>query len=92
MWDIVQYFKEVYQNRRNNGLIIEKPNSLYSKINYNETQIAKNIITNPVNEFVSINVLEQYKELKIVGLNSDILEQLNKKRKNDTLIICDQKL
>lgn len=45
--DIVRYFIDFYENRKNKGLIAEKPASIYQKGGFTEKDVERNIFNNP---------------------------------------------
>lgn len=90
--DIVDYFIEFYQNRKEKGLVVEQPRSIYTKDNYNRNAIRKNILANPYKRFEEMNMLKHTKTLGIIELDKYIYKKLSKEEIENILQICDTKL
>lgn len=87
--DLVTYFRECYEVRRNAGLIMEKANSIYAKGGYTDAQAQQNILSNPFIRFEDIakpKRWESFRWMNPYGRNSPPVK--NKKIEQ----ICDQKL
>lgn len=90
--DIVSYFKEYYQTRRDLGLVVEKPNSLYVQENYDLKKSEKNILSNPFKRFEDMNFLNHTKNLGIIEVDRTIWTKLTKEDKININRICEEKL
>ena len=49
--DIVSYFRSYYEDRRSNGLVVEKANSIFAKGDYTDKEAQRNILSNPFKRF-----------------------------------------
>lgn len=49
--DIIAYFKNYYETRKADGLVVEKPNSIYAKGGYSDADVRRNILSNPFKRF-----------------------------------------
>ncbi len=78
--DIVDYFIDFYDNRREKGLPIEKKNSIYHKGNYTRKDVERNIFSNPFKRFEDMNFMKRSKDIEYVELNRHILKKTNKRR------------
>lgn len=89
---IVSYFRNFYDNRRKQGLVVEKKNSLFSKDTYTDKEAERNILSNPFKRFEDMNIMYHTKTLGIIAMNSDIWKRLSSQEKEEIRKICDDKL
>lgn len=90
--DIVIYFKAYYENRRRQGLIVEKANSIYAKGGYTDKDMERNILINPFKRFEDMNMLHHTKTLGTVQMDSAVWKRLSENEKVEIENICDKKL
>lgn len=79
--DVVNYFREFYENRRQQGLTVERPNSIYAKGGYIDKDVERNILINPFKRFEDMRMLRHTKTLGIIEVDSVIWETLTKEEK-----------
>lgn len=90
--DIIRYFRDFYETRRETGLPVEKTTSLYSKLEYTDKEIERNIFTNPFKRFSDMRFLKRCKDVTRIELNPLIFKKLTEEDKKKILMICDQKI
>lgn len=90
--DIVSYFKNYYEQRRTDGLLVEKANSIYAKGGYTDKEVERNILSNPFKRFEDMQMLRHTKTLGIVEVEPDVWKRLTNNEKADIVKICDEKL
>ncbi len=90
--DIVAYFKNYYEGRRNSGLVVEKPNSIFAKGGYTDKDAQRNILSNPFKRFEDMQMLRHTKTLGIVEVEPTVWKNLSDGDKEDILRICEEKL
>lgn len=90
--DIVEFFKNYYENRRKSGLIVEKANSIFSKGGYTNKDAQRNILANPFKRFEDMQMLRHTKTLGIVEVDPCVWKNLSDKDKINIRNICDEKL
>lgn len=90
--DIVNYFIDFYEERKENGLIAEKPNSIYQKGGYTEKDVERNIFSNPFKRFADMRFLEHSKNIEYIQINSNVFRKLSGTDVAHILQVCDRKL
>lgn len=90
--DIIDYFIEFYENRKNKGLIVEKKTSIYCKENYSRKEVERNIFTNPFKRFEDMRFMKRCREIEYVELNRYIFKKLTSEDIEWILHHCDRKL
>ena len=90
--DIVGYFKEYYQGRKNQGLVVEKGNSLYTRDDYTDKESEWNILSNPLKRFEDMNMIHHTKTLGIIKVDSTVWKGLSVDKKAEIEMVCDEKL
>ena len=90
--DIVNYFIDFYEERKDNGLIAEKPNSIYQKGGYTEKNVERNIFSNPFKRFADMRFLEHSKNIEYIQINSNVFRKLSSSDIAHILQVCDEKL
>lgn len=90
--DIVSYFKNFYEGRRADGLIVEKPNSIFAKGGYTDKEAERNILSNPFKRFEDMNMLRHTKTLGIIEVDSSVWKKLTEVDKVTISAICSEKL
>jgi len=90
--NIVSYFREFYEKRREAGLVVEKANSIYAKGGYTDKDAERNILSNPFKRFEDMQMLRHTKTLGIIQVDESIWKYLTKAEKAEMAEICDRKL
>jgi predicted Fe-S protein YdhL (DUF1289 family) len=90
--ELVAYFKKFYQDRKNKGLIVEKPKSLYVEDVYDDKKIERNILGNPFKRFEDMGMMHHTKTLGIICIDEFVWKKLTDKEKEEIKVICDSKL
>ena len=90
--DIVNYFIDFYEERKENGLTAEKPTSIYQKGGYTEKDVERNIFSNPFKRFSDMRFLRRCKDVSYIEINPIIFRNLTEADKKHILDICDTKL
>lgn len=90
--DIVSYFRNYYEARRKNGLIVEKANSIFAKGDYTDKEAQRNILSNPFKRFEDMQMLRHTGTLGIVEVEPTVWKALDEKEKKEILRICEEKL
>ena len=90
--DLVGYFRRYYENRRAEGLIVEKSNSIFARGGYTDKEAERNILANPFKRFQDMNMMRHTKTLGIVEVDSTVWKKLTPGEKEEIQRICDEKL
>lgn len=90
--DIVAYFRSFYERRREQGLVVEKPNSIYARRGCTDKEIQRNILENPFRVFENMQMLRHTKTLGIVEVEPTVWKALTEEEKAEILEVCDRKL
>lgn len=90
--DIVDYFIEYYESRKEKGLIIEKKSSLYCKEGYTQKDVERNIFQNPFKRFEDMRFMKRCKEIEYVEFNRHIYKKLSVEERDWIVKHCDEKL
>ncbi|MGN1421735.1 MAG: DEAD/DEAH box helicase, partial [Oscillospiraceae bacterium] len=90
--DIVAYFRSFYERRREQGLVVEKPNSIYARGGCTDKEIQRNILANPFKRFEDMQMLRHTKTLGIVEVEPTVWKALTEEEKSEIAEICDRKL
>lgn len=90
--DIVAYFKDFYENRREQGLTVEKKNSIFAKGGYTDKQAEKNILSNPFKRFEEMNMMHHTKTLGVIQMDEAVWRKLKEEDINKIIKVCDDKL
>ena len=90
--DIVQDFRQFYEDRRAAGLIVEKPKSLFAKGGYTDKEAERNILSNPFKRFEEMNMLHHSKTIGIIEVEKTVWKRLTADEKIEIVSICSRKL
>lgn len=90
--EIVNYFEDFYEERRMQGMVVEKPSSIYAKGEYTEKDIERNILSNPFKRFADMRFLKRSKNVAQIEINRHIFKKLTEADIGRILKICDEKL
>jgi superfamily II DNA or RNA helicase len=89
--DIANYFCEFYEGRKNAGLFVERK-SIYANGGYTNSEIIRNILSNPFRVFNEMNFIQHTKEIGIIRIEESVWKRIDETRKNEILQICNEKL
>ena len=90
--DLVQFFRSYCADRRNRGLVVEKPNSLYCREDVTDKEIERNILANPFKRFEDMQMMRHTKTLGIVEVDNSVWKRLTEEEKAEIREICEEKL
>ncbi|MBE6846156.1 MAG: DEAD/DEAH box helicase [Ruminococcus sp.] len=90
--DIITYFRNFYESRRSNGLVVEKANSIFAKGGYTDKEAQRNILSNPFKRFEDMQILRHTKTLGIIEIEPTVWKLLTSNEKKDIEQICNDKL
>ena len=90
--DLVDYFIDYYNGRKEKGLIIEKRKCIYLKDNYTHKEVERNIFSNPFKRFEDMNFMKRSKDIEYIEINRHILKKLTDKDIRWIEKHCDKKL
>ena len=90
--DLVSYFINFYENRKEKGLIVEKASSIFQKDSYTEKEVEKNIISNPFKRFADMSFFRRSKDISYIEVNPLIWKKLNEEDKRKIIDVCEKKL
>ena len=90
--DIAGFFRAFYQQRKAEGLIVEKANSLYCKDEITDKEIERNILANPFKRFEDMNMLYHTRTLGLIQIDSSVWKKLTEEDFAEIRKICLQKL
>lgn len=90
--DIVEFFRNFYESRRRDGVIIEKGNSIFAKGKYTDKEAERIIIMNPVKCFENMNILKYHKSSGVIRVNANIWKSISKEGKLEIEVVCDERL
>ena len=90
--DIVAFFRAYYQQRRADGLIVEKANSLYCREDVTDKEIERNILVNPFKRFEDMHMLYHTKTLGIIQVDGSVWKRLTEEDFREIREVCLRKL
>lgn len=90
--DIVDYFKEFYEARKENGMIAEKSTSIFQKVGYTDKDVERNILSNPFKRFADMRFLQRCRDVTMIRINPAIFKKLTIEDKALILDTCEKKL
>lgn len=90
--DIVDYFIDFYEDRREKGLPIEKKNSIYYKGDYTRKDVERNIFSNPFKRFEDMRFMKRSKDIEYVEFNKHIFKKLTDEEIQWIILRCDEGL
>lgn len=92
LFNIVEYFRNFYEKRRQQKKIVEKRNSIFAKLEYSDKEALKNILANPFRRFEDMQFFSHTKTLGVIKVDESIWKNLTQKEKEYINSICDKKL
>lgn len=75
--DVVDYFIDYYEGRRDKGLMVEKKPCLYLR-DYTRKEVEQNIFSNPFKRFEDMNFMKRNKDLEFIEISRHIIKKLSK--------------
>lgn len=89
--DLVSYFIDFYEYRRERGLLVEKRKCLYLR-EYTRKEVERNILSNPFRRFEDMNFMRKSRDVKYIQLSRHILKNLKSDEIDWIIRHCDKKL
>ncbi len=90
--DIVDFYIEFYENRREKGLFVESNKSIFSKTDYTRKDVEKLIFRYPFDVMSQMNFVKRDKNIELVKFNLDVFKKLTNNEKDWIVTKCDEKL
>ena len=90
--DIVAYFRRFYQQRRENGLIVEKPKSVYCKEQIEDAEIRRNILAYPFRRFELMSLMRHTKTLGIIEIDATVWKRLEAEEVKRIIAACNRNI
>ena len=90
--DISDYFRAYYERRRAAGLVVEKPDSIFAKGSYTDSEAQRNILANPFKRFEDMQMLRHTRTLGIIQVDEAVWKRLTEGEKTEIGRICEEKL
>lgn len=90
--DIVSCFRKFYQQRREKGLIIEKPKSIYCKEKIDDAEIRRNILAYPFKRFELMSLMHHSKTLGMIEIDAAVWKKLGKEEIVRVIDVCNQNI
>ncbi len=90
--DLVNYFKDYYQSRKNHEQIVEKEDSIFSRAYWADKEIEREILSYPFRRFENMSMMHHTKTLGIIQVDSIIWKSLTDHDKQLIEEICNAKL
>ena len=90
--DIVSYFIDFYEGRKEKGLPAEKETSIFQKGGYTEKEVERNIFANPFKRFADMRFLQRCRDIEYIEINPMVFKKLTEEDKREILEVCEDKL
>ncbi len=90
--DIVSYFIDFYEGRKEKGLPAEKETSIFQKGGYTEKEVERNIFANPFKRFADMRFLQRCRDIEYIEINPMVFKKLTEEDKREILEVCEEKL
>ncbi len=90
--DISDYFRTYYERRRAAGLVAEKPDSIFAKNGYTDSEAQRNILANPFKRFEDMQMLRHTRTLGIIQVDEAVWKRLTEGESAENGRICEEKL
>ena len=90
--DLVDYFKNYYNTRRSNGLIVEKSDSIFVRESYTDKEIEREILSYPFKRFENMSMMHHTKTLGVIQIDSIVWKKLTDHDKKWIESVCNEKL
>ena len=75
--ELVDYFIDFYECRREKGLVVEKKKCLYLR-DYTRKEVERNILSNPFKRFEDMNFMKKSKDVEYIELSRYIANKISK--------------
>lgn len=89
--DLVDYFIDYYETRREKGLVVEKRRCLYLR-GYTRKEVERNIFANPFKRFEDMNFMKKSKDVEYIEVSRHIMKKLKDEELEWINNHCDNKL
>lgn len=89
--DLVDYFIDYYETRREKGLVVKKRKCLYLR-DYTRKEVERNILSNPFKRFEYMNFMRKSSDLEYIELSRHIFKKLKAEEIEWIKKHCDRKL
>ncbi len=89
---VVTYFLNYYRSRKDQGIIAEKPNSVFSKENTSFSEAEDVIRTYPYKRFYDMAFIHFDSENDTIRIDNTIWNDLSSQEKTDIIGICNEKI
>ena len=89
--DLVDYFIDYYETRREKGQVVEKRRCLYLR-DYTRKEVERNILSNPFKRFEDMNFMKKSKDIEYIELSRYIRKKLSKEEIDWIVTHSDEKL
>lgn len=90
--DIVEYFIDFYEDRKNKQLLVKKRQVSIAEKTIQKKEVEKNIFSNPFKRFEDMRFMKRSKDLEYVEFNKHIWRKLTVEEKIWIDKWCDEKL
>ena len=90
--DLVSYFTDFYESRKERGLTAEKSASIYQRGGYTGKDVEKNILSNPFKRFADMRFLVRDKDINFIQVNPIIFKKLSRDDWARIIRVCDSSL
>ena len=90
--DLVEYYKNYFNRRREKKLPVEKKNSIYYSGNATDHEIERNILVYPYKRFEYMKIMSHTKTLGIIQVDSSVWKKLSGNEKIHISDVCNAKL
>ena len=92
MSDVIEFFIAFYENRRQDGLFIEQPDSVFVKEHYSLEDARRTIRFHPVERFAEMNFIRYVNASDIIEVNESLWDTINQSEKQCIIQKCDEKI
>lgn len=89
--DLVDYFIDYYESRREKGLMVEKRPCLYLR-DYTKSEVKNNIFSNPFKRFEDMNFMRKSKDIEYIEVSRHIMKKLTLEEIERIMKYSDRKL
>lgn len=90
--DISDYFRTYYERSRAAGLVVEKPDGIFTKGSYTDSEAQRNILANPFKRFEDMRMPRHTRTLGIIQVDEAVWKRLTEGEKAEIGRICEEKL
>lgn len=90
--DLVEYYKDYFNRRREGRLPVEKKNSIYYSGNATDHEIERNILIYPYKRFEYMKIMFHTKTLGIIQIDSSVWRKLTDDDRQHISDVCKAKL